>query len=336
MNPLKKYSALLTNLLLARLINRPVILCFHRIKDSSGSLIDRRVGTTPQVVFKKIIRYMRVLGYKFISLEELEYKIERSRTGREAVITFDDGFKDLYQNAYPFLKKLNIPFTLFLISSVVDSKKLLWLHKLYISIEELSPEKREDVLEKYINLPDQNVELADIIGNAFISKDKKVIKNLVINIANEAELSEEKEQRIAEMLYLSKAELLEMQKHGLNIEVHGHEHWPLTKLSREDTEEEIRISANYITQELYRKPRFYCLPFGTSNENVINIVEDLEITGITTAEPKLIYDEDSYHLPRICVLNDFADFYRQLNRLYWKHVARDVFGGMKTTLDERR
>jgi peptidoglycan/xylan/chitin deacetylase (PgdA/CDA1 family) len=326
----------LTNLLLARLHNHSVILCFHRIKNSSGTLIDRRVGTTPPDVFEKVINYLRVLGYTFISLEELGKKIEGSRLGREAVITFDDGFKDLYQNAYPFLRKSNIPFTLFLITSVVDSKKLLWLHKLYISIEKLSPMKREEVLRKYLDLPDHNVELANVVGSAFISKEKKVIEDLVINIVNEAEWSEEKEQRIAEMLYLSKAELLEMQKHGLNIEVHGHEHWPLTKLSRADTEEEIRSSANYILHALYRKPRFYCLPFGTSNQYVNDIVEDLEITGITTTEPKLITKDDTYGLPRICVLNSFAVFYRQLNRLYWKRVVRDPFNGIRTMLDERR
>ena len=75
------------SLLLARLVNRPVILCFHRIGKSSGSLLDQRVGVTHADSFQKIINYLRILGYRFVSLGYLNNSIATSRLERVAVVT---------------------------------------------------------------------------------------------------------------------------------------------------------------------------------------------------------------------------------------------------------
>lgn len=320
-----KYCFSLSNLLLARLVNRPVVLCFHRIKKSSGSLLDKRVSAIDPDSFEKVINYLRVLGYKFISLEHLVDRILEPRLERVAVITFDDGFKDLYQNAYPILKKYDIPFTLFLITSNVDSKRLLWLHKLYISIENISPLNRVNILRKHIDLHEGNEDLNNIVSAIVYCSDKNVIENLASNMANEGRLSIEKERLIAEKLYLTKGELLEMAKHGLTIEAHGHEHWPLANLNQAETDKEISSSVKYIMQELYRMPRFYCLPFGIGNQFVKDIVKDLDLSGIATTHQRLVKAfEDTYSLPRISVLDEIGNFYRELSREYLK----DVLGRM--------
>ncbi len=234
-------SFFVISLLLARLVNRPVVLCFHRISKSSHSLLDQRVGVTDPDSFRKVINHLRILGYRFVSLEQLKNSISKSRLERVAVVTFDDGFKDLYQNAYPILKRLNVPFTLFLITSTVESERLLWLHKLYIAIDRLSPANRLAILNKYVNLPDDDDDLYNMVGKIVSSNDINVIEKraLASNIANEVDLSEKEERLIAEKLYLTKAELREMQRHGLSIEVHGHEHLPLASLDRTETEKEV-------------------------------------------------------------------------------------------------
>lgn len=305
------------NLLLARLVNRPIVLCFHRIKKSSDNLLDQRVGVTDPDSFEKVINYFRILGYRFISLENLINSISKSRIERVAVVTFDDGFKDLYQNAYPILKKLNIPFTLFLITSTIDSKKLLWLHKLYVAIDELPPMSRVNILRKYINLRDGDEDYRNIVGKIVHSNHKHFLEKLASDMANEANLSKEKERLIAEELYLTKAELLEMKKHGLSIDAHGHQHLPLANLSRTETEKEIRSSVQYIIEELYGKPRFYCLPWGIGNQCVKDVAKNLELIGIATTQPRLVTTfQDAYNLPRVHILNDIAVIYQQLSRWY--------------------
>ncbi len=62
--------------------------------------------------------------YPIISLDDLvsalKGKVELSSIS--LVITLDDGYKDSYTNAYPILKKYNIPATLFLISNYIGKR----------------------------------------------------------------------------------------------------------------------------------------------------------------------------------------------------------------------
>lgn len=63
----------------------------------------------------------------YISLEEMGQP--KRPTGR-AAITFDDGLEDVYTIAYPFLKSLSIPFTIFVLSDKLD-------HPGYLTTEQL-------------------------------------------------------------------------------------------------------------------------------------------------------------------------------------------------------
>ncbi|MEN6350333.1 MAG: polysaccharide deacetylase family protein [Syntrophomonas sp.] len=317
----------ITTLLLAPFVNRPVILCFHRIGKSSGSLLDERVGVTDTDSFKTVINYLKIMGYRFVTLEHLINAIAASKLERLAVITFDDGYKDLYQNAFPVLKKQNIPFTLFLTTSTVESERLLWLHKLYIAIDKLSPAKCLDILKRYEPSGNAAGDFGNMIGRIIDSGSINVAEKmaLVSELADAAGLDEKEERLLAEKLYLTKSELREMQKHGLSIEVHGHEHLPPVNLNRAETEKEIRDSISYIKQELSGKPEFFGLPYGISNKYSNDAAKNLNLGGVASAEQRLLNEhEDPYRLPRICVTTDNMHLYRRLARSCGKAVLEKM------------
>jgi len=314
-----------SNLFLSRLINHPAVFSFHRIIGFSGSLLDERVGITDPRIFEEILKYLRILGYTFVPLKHLLNNILASQQERVVVITFDDGFKDLYQNAYPILKKLNIPFTLFLTTSNVDAKELLWLHKLYIVIDNLPPEHRVGILRKYIYIDSNNIDLSKMLSKIISTNDKNNLQQLVSNLAFEAKMSESDERLFAEKLYLTKAELLEMKNNGLAIETHGHRHWMPKILNMNETEEEIATSVKFIAREFDERPCCYGLPYGASNEFVKDIARNLALKGIATTESRLLRSSDNlYSIPRIPVLNNIEFFYKKLHREFlsalWEKV----------------
>jgi len=320
-NIVKTACFFVTSFLLAPFVNRPVILCFHRIGKSSGSLLDERVGVTDPGSFRIVINYLRIIGYRFVTLEHLISSIKASKLERVAVITFDDGYKDLYQNAFPLLKEQNIPFTLFLTTSTVESERLLWLHKLYIAIDKLPAEKSFEVLKKYIHMRNNHPDLKDMIGEIIDSNAINITELMALtsDMAQGAGLDENEELLLAKELYLTKAELREMQEYGLSIEVHGHEHLPPAHLSRIEIEKEIRNSISYVIKELNGKPEFYSLPYGVDNQFVNDVADDVKLYGIASAEQRLVnLDEDLYRLPRICVTTDNMHLYRRLARSYSK------------------
>ena len=116
-----------------------------------------------------------------------------------------------------------------------------------------------------------------------------------------------------------------MQKHGLSIEIHGHEHLPPVNLNRAETEKEIRNSISFIKQEFNGKPKFHGIPYGISNPYSNEAAKNFKLHGVASAEQRLIKEnEDPYRLPRICVTIDNMHLYRRLARSCGKLVLEKM------------
>lgn len=97
------------------------ILLYHRlgaIDRPSRSYLDPRL-------FKKQLELMRRGGYTAVGLASLA---EDLRAGtriprRRIAITFDDGWRDTYLDAFPILRRLRIPATVFLVSGRIGMKE---------------------------------------------------------------------------------------------------------------------------------------------------------------------------------------------------------------------
>ena len=76
----------------------------------------------------------RALGWQFVPIDALPEK------GRWICLTFDDGYRDNYTLAYPILKRLNVPFCLYVTTGFIDNRQPMWWYpdkQLGISAEEL-------------------------------------------------------------------------------------------------------------------------------------------------------------------------------------------------------
>ena len=94
------------------------ILMYHRVLNyASGS---EYVVTTEQ--FKRQMQWLLEQGYQTISVADL---VEAVRVGKylphkPIVLTFDDGYRDVYQNAYPILQAAGYTATLYLIEKSLN------------------------------------------------------------------------------------------------------------------------------------------------------------------------------------------------------------------------
>jgi glycosyltransferase involved in cell wall biosynthesis/peptidoglycan/xylan/chitin deacetylase (PgdA/CDA1 family) len=107
-----------------RLVARTPILMYHSIGhhgEPASTFI------LPFHRFKSQMGLLNLLGYRVLSLKEyIEFRIQnRLPPNRSVVLTFDDGYIDNKELAFPVLKKYQFPFTIFLVTGLVG-KENVW------------------------------------------------------------------------------------------------------------------------------------------------------------------------------------------------------------------
>ncbi|RJP29699.1 MAG: polysaccharide deacetylase family protein [Candidatus Omnitrophota bacterium] len=104
----------------------PPILMYHFIRP--GEPPSMRLTVSP-ATFERQMRVLKILRYKVRPLSDLVKMMESSEKipYGTVFITFDDGSKDNYINAYPVLKKYSLPATMFIITQEVGrDDRLNW------------------------------------------------------------------------------------------------------------------------------------------------------------------------------------------------------------------
>ena len=97
--------------------NAAVVVAFHRIVDTdrSDSL------SVDSIAFERHCRFYQ-RHFRVVPLRELVDRLEQGRSvDRHLAITFDDGYRDNFENARPVLEKLALPATFFVVTDWMGS-----------------------------------------------------------------------------------------------------------------------------------------------------------------------------------------------------------------------
>lgn len=100
------------------------VLNYHKVDDYYHAL-----SISPEE-FEEQIKYLYENGYHTITPDNLiaSIKYGTALPEKPILITFDDGYADNYQNAYPILKKYNFTATIFVVTNLVghDANFITW------------------------------------------------------------------------------------------------------------------------------------------------------------------------------------------------------------------
>jgi peptidoglycan/xylan/chitin deacetylase (PgdA/CDA1 family) len=99
------------------------ILMYHYISTppEDADAVRRDLSVSPEV-FAQHLAYLREAGYTTISLEDLVLALTTGAVlpERPVVLTFDDGYRDAYEYAFPLLRDHGDTGTFFLVTSAID------------------------------------------------------------------------------------------------------------------------------------------------------------------------------------------------------------------------
>lgn len=106
----------------------PVILMYHSVGEPNGEKDTLNVSVE---AFEKQMNFLARRGYRVIPLSEFGLMIQRGEKipARTVAITFDDGYRNNNENAFPVLKKHHFPSTVFIVSDYVGQKKEMYGHE---------------------------------------------------------------------------------------------------------------------------------------------------------------------------------------------------------------
>lgn len=246
----------------------PRILFYHGVTDRP--YYDRRVQAN-QIQFNEFERQMRYLNrnYKFISIDEFyeEFVSSRKFTGKELVLTFDDGYKNNLTVAAPLLNEMNIPFTVFISTALVDKQDFVPTY--YVRSAVLSPKLKildlDSLHRQYILQSDAERMRAmnEIIRCIKTQGDyavRKVIEEIECQLGNTNR--EEIDSHFASERIMSWDDAAELQGMGAIIGSHSEDHSVLH--DNQDTDEikrQLRDSHNKIANHL-GQCKYFAFPNG--------------------------------------------------------------------------
>ena len=98
------------------------ILVYHRVASRVAGIAEPSINVTPQQ-FRSQLTGLLDRGYQFWPLQRLlsPNRTELPAGQKIAVLTFDDGYECVFTKAFPILRELSIPATLFLNTAFLNS-----------------------------------------------------------------------------------------------------------------------------------------------------------------------------------------------------------------------
>ncbi len=99
--------------------NEIPIMCYHGVLDDAWG--DESIFVKVDE-FERQMKYLSENGYTTLFISEIE---DANKYEKPIIITFDDGYRDVYTYAFPILKKYNIKADLYIISGYLGGEKYL-------------------------------------------------------------------------------------------------------------------------------------------------------------------------------------------------------------------
>jgi peptidoglycan/xylan/chitin deacetylase (PgdA/CDA1 family) len=105
---------------------RVPILMYHHIDNPphNADAVRYDLSVTP-ASFEQQLRYLKGLGYESITLNDLALHLTRGTElpPKPIIFTFDDGYDDAYDHAFPLLQRYGFTGTFFLVSAYIDESR---------------------------------------------------------------------------------------------------------------------------------------------------------------------------------------------------------------------
>lgn len=300
---------------------RPIILMYHRILNS-----EYIPGVSP-AVFESQLKYLRE-RFNVLSVNQLVSDITCNKIQPLSVaLTFDDGHRDFYDNAWPLLKKYELPASLYVTTGFID--KNCWLWPDYLRHVLMSTKEQDINIPEIGTLPINRVKLLatwNTIGDYCLALQSEDRWPFLRQLAKWLDVREEGEPK-PPFSPLTWSQLREMHQEGLDVGSHTVSHPILSSLGQSDLNIELKHSYRRIEQELGSPPTGICYPNGLSQDTspaVEECANQFYRYGLV-GYPAPVSGKSIMHLGRWAGTSTLSKFKQVMNGFTWKNNHRGEY-----------
>jgi peptidoglycan/xylan/chitin deacetylase (PgdA/CDA1 family) len=269
-----------------RLSSSGVILCYHNVVPGTDAAPRDTLGLhMPLSTFERQMRWL-AHTYEMVPLDELVGRWSRGGSLRGvAAVTFDDGYGGVFDYAWPLLRDLRIPATVFVVAEAPGGHEGFWWDDPDV-LSAYSPARRERWLTA-------------------LHGDRASIVESVAPVHPAAPAPPQVPPWCRPAAWSTIAAAAQS---GLQLGVHSATHRSLPTLGDVDLRREVVASRDIVTKRTGVTPDFFAYPYGLWNDRVRHAVRSAGYRAAFTLEfgPHAA-TADPWALPRINVPAGIGD-----------------------------
>lgn len=292
--------------------NTCAVFAFHRIIDpTEEATFTSSTESMPRELFGDFAAFIRERYHPLSYLQFEEHLLTgRPFARRSCLITFDDGWRDNFTNAWPILKKYELPAVVFLPTSYIGSARRFWQDDLYAAFRKLREMRKAGPFFFEAH------SLADIVYDLLEDPEDRVwyytreavqrLKNMSSEFADNSLHSilqyafRENGPPTIPRAFLDTEEVALMASDNIYFGSHSVSHRILLGLGRAQLQEEIVKSREDVAATTGCKPTAFSYPNGDFDERVVRHVREAGYTtAFTINYGTVAAPEDRYTLHRI-------------------------------------
>lgn len=300
------------------------ILFYHGVEEKiSNPVVQERHISMDQ--FEKQMYYLKK-NFEVISIDYLYeciskgYKIDHSHV----LLTFDDGYKNNYHTVAPFLKTLNMPFTVFISTKYIDKNDNLRMPYYYVQIAIYYTEQQKiDIpsIQKKYHIDNEQMRISTL--NAVLDTMKTVSLETGNKIVNDvmkllpSDRWSELNSFFSSEGFMCWDEVQALNGSGVTIGSHCHDHAILhSGQSNPEVDYQLKTSKDLIEKHL-GICNYFAYPNGRMQDisyySINSLKKNKYLLGFTTVPGEVEGGVNPFIIPRLFPYKDMDSFKFTLN-----------------------
>lgn len=256
------------------------------------------INATPEV-FRQQMQFL-ASKYRVVSMEDVLNAFEKRAAlpKRAVLITFDDAYCDFAEFAWPILKKLNLPVTVFVPTGFPNHpERSFWWDRLYVAFDRAT---RNEITvapigELPLQTPAARLESLKRLQNHIKTLEHSQAMSLVDEICRQLGAK-----KIVQKSVLDWDELRALAREGVTLGAHTRTHPIMTRLSGQQMREEIAGSREDLAREVGAALPIFCYPSGGYNDEIVDMLkaENFKLAVSTIRGHNDLKDTNPFYLRR--------------------------------------